>query len=286
MAAELRGLTANFADAGTPTRAARSDAALKYTTAFPNGDPEVAMEEYGLSKSQIERNLAYAKRAQASQRLDALVAASKASAAPVFQFWRSVVADPIIEQFRSASAGLSKLVRDELEGFFGTLNLAKPEAVRNALLEFVPLLVSEYGAVAETLALDYYDELRAASGAAGVFRATAGATGIPTSAVEAKVRYLAGQLWTPDPASMLGGLLTATDKYVKQPGRDAIAFNAKREGARWARVPTGAKTCSWCLVLASRDAVYLSKQSAGDRRGTGKGDAFHGDCDCLLSASA
>jgi hypothetical protein len=84
MAAELRGLAANFADAGTPTRAARSDAALKYTTAFPNGDPEVAMEEYGLSKSQIERNLTYAKRAQAGQRLDALVAASKASAAPVF----------------------------------------------------------------------------------------------------------------------------------------------------------------------------------------------------------
>ncbi len=84
MAAELRGLQAHFADAGTPTRSARSDAALKYTQAFPNGDPEVAMEEYGLTKSQIERNLAYAKRAAASTRLDALVAASKASPAPVF----------------------------------------------------------------------------------------------------------------------------------------------------------------------------------------------------------
>ncbi|MEV8149945.1 hypothetical protein AB0O52_17595 [Arthrobacter sp. NPDC080073] len=192
------------------------------------------------------------------------------------------MADPIIEQFRAANAGLSKLVRDELAGFFGTLNLAKPEAVRNALLEFVPLLVSEYGSVAETLALDYYDELRAASGAAGIFQAAAGAASIPESAVQAKIRYLAKQLWTPDPASMLGGLLSATDKYVKQPGRDAISYNAKREGARWARVPTGAKTCSWCLVLASRDAVYLSKQSAGDRRGTGKGDAFHGDCNCAV----
>lgn len=84
MAAELRGLKANFANAGTPTRAARADAALKYSTTFPNGDPEIAMEEYGLTKSQIERNLTYAKRAQAGQRLDALVAASKASAAPVF----------------------------------------------------------------------------------------------------------------------------------------------------------------------------------------------------------
>ncbi|QCB97126.1 hypothetical protein E5206_09435 [Arthrobacter sp. PAMC25564] len=192
------------------------------------------------------------------------------------------MADPVIEQFRAANAGLSKLVRDELAGFFGTLDLAKPEAVRDALLEFVPLLVSEYGPVAESLALDYYEEMRAASGASGAFRAMAGAGGIPTGAVESKVRYLAGQLWTPDPASMLGGLLSAVDKYVKQPGRDAVSYNAKREGVAWARVPTGAKTCAFCLVLASRDAVFHSKQSAGDRRGTGKGDAFHGDCDCSV----
>lgn len=192
------------------------------------------------------------------------------------------MADPVIEQFRSANAGLSKLVQDELAGFFGTLDLAKPEAVRDALLEFMPLLVSEYGSVAESLALDYYDELRAASGASGVFRAAVGAPGVPAAAVESKVRYLAGQLWTPDPASMLGGLLTAADKYVKQPGRDTVTYNAKREGVAWARVPTGAKTCAFCLVLASRDAVFHSKQSAGDRRGTGKGDAFHGDCDCQV----
>lgn len=84
MAQELRGLSAHFANAGTPTPSARADAALKYSTAFPNGDPEVAMEEYGLTKSQIERNLAYAKRAQSGQRLDALVAAAKSSATPVF----------------------------------------------------------------------------------------------------------------------------------------------------------------------------------------------------------
>lgn len=84
MASELRGLSAHFANAGTPTRAARADAALKYTTAFPDGDPEVAMEEYGLSKAQIERNLAHLKRSQSGQRLDALVAAAKASPAPVF----------------------------------------------------------------------------------------------------------------------------------------------------------------------------------------------------------
>ena len=75
---ELRGLRAHFSNPGTPTPAARADAALKYTQAFPTGDPEVAMEEYGLSKSQIERNLEFAKKAQSGTRLDALVAAAQA----------------------------------------------------------------------------------------------------------------------------------------------------------------------------------------------------------------
>lgn len=186
--------------------------------------------------------------------------------------------DPGIERFRESNAGLSKLVQDELAGFFGALDLSKPEASRDALLEFTPLLVEQYGAVAESLALDWYDEQRAASGAVGSFRAAAPNLGIPKEAVESKVRYLAGTLWTPEPEDMLGALSTSVDKYVKQPARAVIPWNARREGARWARVPTGAKTCSFCLVLASRDAAYLSKRSAKYDQKTG--EKYHGDCDC------
>ncbi len=192
-----------------------------------------------------------------------------------------MVAPAEIERFRTANATLSQLVAGELESFFGSLNLSRPDLARNALLEFVPLLVDQYGPVAATLAADWYDETRAASGAARAFRAQVEKSAIPASAVESKVRYLAGHLWTPTPESMLGGLLLAADKYVKQPGRDTIASNAKREGVRWARVPTGAKTCAFCLLLASRDAAYHSKQSAG-----GNGNRFHGACDCVITRIA
>lgn len=181
-----------------------------------------------------------------------------------------------LEEFRQANAQLSSLVRAELEAFFLSLNLSRPEAARDALMEFMPILTDQYGQVAATLAADWYEELRASDGAVGGFRAVA-ADSVPAGAVEAKVRYLASHLWTPEPAAMLGGLLTAADKYVKQPGRDTVAVNAKREGVRWARVPTGAKTCSWCLVLASRDAVYLSESSA---KRDSSGEHYHGDCDC------
>lgn len=182
-----------------------------------------------------------------------------------------------LEQFRLANSRLSKLVRAELEAFFRSLNLSRPESARDALLEFLPILTDQYGDVAATLAADWYEETRAASGAAGRFRAVT-ADSVPTGAVEAKVRYLASHLWTPEPAAMLGGLLTAADKYVKQPGRDTMAANAKREGVRWARVPTGAKTCSWCLILASRDAVYVSERAAS--KGA-DGEHYHGSCDCV-----
>ena len=191
-----------------------------------------------------------------------------------------MVARSDIERFRKDNADLSRLVLAELESFFFSLNLSRPEAVRDALLEFMPLLTQQYGDVAATLAADWYDELRADSGVSGRFRALT-APSVPVAAVEAKVRYLAGHLWSPEPAAMLGGLLTAADKYVKQPGRDTMASNARREGVRWARVPSGAKTCAWCLMLASRDAVYGSKQSAG-----GDGHRFHGACDCVATRIA
>lgn len=75
---ELRGLQSHFRDPGTPTKAEQADAGLKYKSTFPDGDPEVAMEIYGLSRLQIERNLAYQKRMQAQQSMaDLLLAAQQ-----------------------------------------------------------------------------------------------------------------------------------------------------------------------------------------------------------------
>lgn len=182
-----------------------------------------------------------------------------------------------IERYRLASTELSDRVAAELAAYFAALDLSRPEAARDALLEFMPLLVAQYGQVAEVLAMDWYEEQRADSGASGRFRVAAPATAVTGTRVEEKVRYLAGQLWTPEPAAMLSALTIATDKYVKQFGRDTIAWNADREGALWARVPSGPKTCSWCLILASRDAVYVSEKSAKSRA---DGDKYHGFCDC------
>lgn len=73
METELKQATAYFRDPGTVTKSEQADSAVKYVTAFPNGDPEVAMELYGLSRQQIQRNLAYMRKQQAQQALTALL---------------------------------------------------------------------------------------------------------------------------------------------------------------------------------------------------------------------
>lgn len=78
--ADTRGLSIRFADPGTPTVSARSDAALKYAQTFPNGDPELAMELYGLSDDQINRNTEYMRRSEAKSLLDGLAEPSSTTA--------------------------------------------------------------------------------------------------------------------------------------------------------------------------------------------------------------
>ena len=80
---DTAGLSVRFMDPGTPTLSARADAALKYTQAFPTGDPEVAMEMYGLSEEQIQRNLTYMRKAQANSLIDQLTKAAEPATDPV-----------------------------------------------------------------------------------------------------------------------------------------------------------------------------------------------------------
>ena len=48
---------------------------------------------------------------------------------------------------------------------------------------------------------------------------------------------------------------------------------------RFARVPTGAVTCSFCMMLASRGWIYASEKSAGAF------DRYHAHCDCQVVPS-
>ena len=63
---------------------------------------------------------------------------------------------------------------------------------------------------------------------------------------------------------------------------ETIIANVGRDrdkGARFARVPTGFETCTFCLMLASRGAVYHTRKTAGEWK------HFHRRCDCKVVPS-
>lgn len=172
---------------------------------------------------------------------------------------------------------ISDLVIADLNKFWLTLDMSLPETARDRLLEFLPLLVAKYGDVAATVSADWYAQVRSEAKAPGRFSVplapnTADAKTIGTT------RRLAADLFAGKPEDMLYSLHGAITKYALQSGRDTIDLAARRDPWRpkVARVPTGATTCRFCLLLASRGAVYSSKQKAGETT------KFHPHDDCQI----
>ena len=174
-----------------------------------------------------------------------------------------------------------ELARRRLEAFFGTLDLSRPERARDALLEFLPILSDEYGNVAAVAAAEWYESVRKGV-LGGTFAASLGDP-IGRDQVQGTVRWAADGLFSENPTATLDLLSGSLQRFVTYSSRVTVARNAARDPRkpRFARVPTGAKTCAWCTMLASRGFVYASKKTAGDL-GHGAGDDFHDDCDCQV----
>lgn len=156
----------------------------------------------------------------------------------------------------------------------------EPAKQRDALLELVPAIIDKYADTSSTAAAEWYERVRS-KWISDDFKAQT-----PTRAnddISRLIRAKAGVLFggDADPGQMLRFLNGVVDKGVKQGGRDAIRYNAKRDPKRprYARVPSGVKTCAFCAMLASRGWVYESAETAGAM------NKYHSDCDCEIVPS-
>ena len=70
------------------------------------------------------------------------------------------------------------------------------------------------------------------------------------------------------------------DRSVKHYARHTVAINCKADPnkVKYARVPQGSHTCVFCLMLASRGAVYPNERAAG-----GLLNRYHPYCDCAIA---
>lgn len=182
-----------------------------------------------------------------------------------------------VNRLSGASKQVVALAQGDLTKAFGLLDLTRPEAAQEALLEIMPGLVREHGDTAAVAAAEWYEEVRAAQ-LGGSFSASL-ATPISDAAPIGSVRYASGHLFTDDPWQTLNVLNGAIQRQVLHSSRETVFMNGARDAARprWARVPTGRKTCAFCEMLASRGYAYASESSAGGGR-----NSFHDACNCQI----
>lgn len=185
-----------------------------------------------------------------------------------------------VAAYRQAQKDVVALAYRDLLAFWNTLDPSDPVACVRALEEFLPDLIQAYGEIGASIAADFYDELRAQSPAARAAYATVLGDAVPIEAIRASTRWAVGPLFVPSDTfaeQTLSNVVAMTQRHIQAHGRRTIEANVERDPARarFARVPSGKETCPFCLVMASRGAVYASEASAG---GT---DKYHDHCDCV-----
>lgn len=182
-----------------------------------------------------------------------------------------------VERLRQANQAVETLALRALREFWASLDLNRPEAVRDALVEFLPALTGQYGEIAAVVAADWYDELREAADVRSRFSAVM-ASPVPAEAAVAQVRFGAQHLFTPTPQQTLTFLEGTTSKYVLQPGRDSVAESTRLDpdAAGWHR-ETRHNACKFCRMLAGRGGVYHKESTAKF--------AAHHHCHCVALPS-
>ena len=153
--------------------------------------------------------------------------------------------------------------------------------LEDALFQLYPRLVEESAEVASSAALEWYEKQREAEGVAKEYSPT-----MPTGLVDqdeaekivgAALRDLREGV---DRAVALSRLTNGARKLISDSGRATVQHAAEGDpkSPRYARVPTGAETCAWCMLWASRGFVYRSAETAHFKRS-------HFKCDCQIVPS-
>lgn len=140
--------------------------------------------------------------------------------------------------------------------------------------------IQGYDDIAAVFAAEWYDRRAQKSGVA-LDQAITMTTYKPES-VDDVARYQAKKLAKGGDAEFAKacGEFARNDAFRSL--NETIVANVGRDrdkGARFARVPTGFETCTFCLMLASRGAVYHTRKSAGEWK------HFHRGCDCKVVPS-
>ena len=157
-----------------------------------------------------------------------------------------------------SKAALSLLSEDAADTVVWTLRRSSGsfESRRFQLLETGSAVIGYYSEGSAALAVDFYDESRAAVRVDGRYAAS-------PVILDRTVRIRRGLAWAAEPLSVddegaaLARITELTRSEVNRPYRDTILSNTKRDPAAvgWRRLAS-ASACGFCKMLAGRGSVY------------------------------
>jgi hypothetical protein len=144
-------------------------------------------------------------------------------------------------------------------------------AVREQVLAAMRIWCGGATDQAAVLAAEFYDGLRELE--LGTRMGAVASSGRVDEATEGAVRAFAQKLVDGKPDQFVALCLDRLDYELKVAASQTVPNNARRDPVRprFARVPTGAETCDFCLMLASRGFVYETEAAASHA---------HAGCDC------
>ena len=165
--------------------------------------------------------------------------------------------------------------RDDLARLFAELDLSDGVAAREALISILEDLTEVYGESYAVAALEMFERIREAAGQVTKTSAVL-APPVPPSQIKGSVKWAVDTLFGDkyNEVMTLSKLQDITTRLVLQQGRDTIALNVSKDrSAKYARVLGPSESnCKYCLMLASRGAVYHSSESAKA--------GYHDGCRC------
>lgn len=185
-----------------------------------------------------------------------------------------------IENYSQALNVVSEQARAKLIDALSQVDYtADVASVREAVIAIMQPACGASSTMAARLAADFYNGLRARFGIDDGFMAEVDSQRVP-DATEGAVRAFADKLddSIPNVTAFQKLCVERIDYETRLAANMCMAHNAGIDPRKpkWARIPTGAETCQWCLMLASRGFDYNSEAAASHN---------HAGCDCKVVPS-
>lgn len=193
-----------------------------------------------------------------------------------------MISQALLNSYRSQVDKQGDRAAQFMERAIGTYMKQKPDAtvaqVREFTYELMQSALPNFTDLSETLSCEFMEMLASKYGWDDIHPELFDSTDYEL--VNRKLHYLAGYLADGDVEKFKSDVADVTKYYVKRAAQENMIKNCDKAEVRYARVPTGFETCSFCFMLASRGFEYRDEITAGSLH------KFHTNCDCIVVPGA